>query len=38
MKKKAKHLRNKKNQDILEVFYSMIFGLIYSGLFILFFI
>ena len=39
MKKKAKHLRNKMNKrDFIEIIESMGFGLIYAGLFILFFI
>lgn len=39
MKKKAKHLRKRlRKKDIVEVIESMAFGLIYSSLFILFFI
>ena len=39
MKKKAKHLRKRLlKKDVIEVIESMGFGLIYAGLFILFFI
>lgn len=39
MKKKAKHIRKKiRKKDVIEIIESMAFGLIYSSLFILFFI
>lgn len=39
MKKKAKHIRSKiSKKDFIEIIESMGFGLIYAGLFILFFI